>query len=99
VGGIGGSIVGYLQSDNYDGAVLAILKIEGERRKVLIEAVGKVLITAGATTQQIESSDEFRECLIQFAQQDSTRDGIWKACLNSMNEEPDANRDEIVHSS
>jgi hypothetical protein len=34
VGGIGGSIVGYLQSDNYDGAVLAILKIEGERRKV-----------------------------------------------------------------
>ena len=34
VGGIGGSVIGYMRSDTYDGAVSAITKLDGERRNV-----------------------------------------------------------------
>lgn len=34
VGGVAGSIAGFLQSDDYDGAVLAIMKIQGQQREV-----------------------------------------------------------------
>jgi len=34
VGGVAGSVAGFLQSDPYDGAVLAIIKIQGQQRQV-----------------------------------------------------------------
>jgi outer membrane lipoprotein SlyB len=34
VGGITGSVLGLLKSDNYDGALLHIVQLEGHRRKV-----------------------------------------------------------------
>lgn len=34
LGGVSGSILGYLQSDNYDGAIIALTKLESERQKV-----------------------------------------------------------------
>ncbi len=34
VGGIGGSVIGYMRSDTYDGAVSSITQLDGERRNV-----------------------------------------------------------------
>jgi uncharacterized membrane protein len=34
IGGVTGSVLGLLKSDNYDGALLHIVQLEGERRKV-----------------------------------------------------------------
>jgi hypothetical protein len=84
VGGIAGSVIGFFNSDNYDGAVLALTKIEGSRRNVLMQEVGKVLMVAGATTQQIASSEAFRSTLLHYAQDNTVRDGIWRACLHSI---------------
>eukprot|EP00591_Stephanopyxis_turris_P010290 CAMPEP_0195519366 /NCGR_PEP_ID=MMETSP0794_2-20130614/14606_1 /TAXON_ID=515487 /ORGANISM="Stephanopyxis turris, Strain CCMP 815" /LENGTH=129 /DNA_ID=CAMNT_0040648505 /DNA_START=133 /DNA_END=519 /DNA_ORIENTATION=- len=77
VGGVAGSAAGYFMSDPYDGAVLAVLKLEEERRKVLMTEVRAVLMGAGATAQQLQSSDGFREAIFQFAEQDAVRNGVW----------------------
>lgn len=84
VGGIAGSLIGFFKGDDFDGAVLAISKIEGSRRHALLEEVGKVLMVAGATSQQIASMDSFRSTLLQYVEHDSVRDGIWQACLHSI---------------
>mmetsp|Transcript_31435 Transcript_31435/g.31691 ORF Transcript_31435/g.31691 Transcript_31435/m.31691 type:complete len:141 (-) Transcript_31435:404-826(-) len=84
VGGVIGSGIGYLQSDTYDGAVLAVLKLEQTKRNSLLQDVGKVLVTAGATVQSLRSASAFSEALHQFAEQDSVRNGIWKACVDSI---------------
>lgn len=36
VGGVVGSIVGFLQSDDYDGAIVALTKLDEIRRKVFL---------------------------------------------------------------
>ena len=84
IGGIAGSLVGFFKSDDYDGAVLAITKIEGSRRQALLQEVGKVLLTAGATSQEIQSTDAFRRTLLHYAENSNVRDGIWQACLHSI---------------
>mmetsp|Transcript_5815 Transcript_5815/g.8979 ORF Transcript_5815/g.8979 Transcript_5815/m.8979 type:complete len:143 (-) Transcript_5815:356-784(-) len=83
VGGVVGSVVGFLQSDDYDGAVLAIAKLDNDHQQRLMSDVGKVLMTAGATVQQIGSTDAFYSTLSQFAEQEAVRNGVWQACLNA----------------
>mmetsp|Transcript_24497 Transcript_24497/g.37813 ORF Transcript_24497/g.37813 Transcript_24497/m.37813 type:complete len:142 (+) Transcript_24497:63-488(+) len=83
-GGIAGSLAGFLKGDEYDGAVQAIVKLEEERRKVLIDEVTQVLITAGAAANALQIDGGFTTALRDFAQQDAVRDGVWRACLHSM---------------
>jgi hypothetical protein len=57
--GVFGTIVGIVKSDEYDGALSAIMKLEGARREVLLREVGQVLMAAGATTRDLQSEDAF----------------------------------------
>jgi len=85
VGGVAGSIIGYLKSDDYSGVLNGILKLQGEARKKLITRVTKVLKTAGVTTTSLEEGVRtFRETLIKYSQRNDVRDGIWKACVDSV---------------
>mmetsp|Transcript_10392 Transcript_10392/g.19454 ORF Transcript_10392/g.19454 Transcript_10392/m.19454 type:complete len:156 (+) Transcript_10392:340-807(+) len=83
VGGIAGSLIGFLQSDEYDGAIVALTKLDESRRKRLMLEVLAVLKQAGVSYQRIQDSGAFRETLYQFAEQENVRNGIWNACLNS----------------
>mmetsp|Transcript_26850 Transcript_26850/g.54971 ORF Transcript_26850/g.54971 Transcript_26850/m.54971 type:complete len:162 (-) Transcript_26850:340-825(-) len=87
VGGVAGSVVGFFKSDNYDGVVLAVLKLEGGRKDAVMKEVWEVLLKAGATVRQLESAAAFRNALRQFAEQDAVRNGVWRACLHSVHEE------------
>jgi hypothetical protein len=80
IGGVAGSLVGFFQSDNYDGAVQQIIQLEGTRKDRIVQEVGKVLMTAGATAKQFETPDAFRAALVQFASQRNVRDQVWRAC-------------------
>jgi hypothetical protein len=80
IGGVAGSLVGFFQSDNYDGAVQQIIQLEGARKDRIVQEVGKVLMTAGATAKQFETADAFRAALVQFASQRNVRDQVWKVC-------------------
>lgn len=84
VGGIAGSILGFLQSDEYDGAVMTICKLDDEQKKTLTTRVNKVLVAAGATALQLGSQSAFRDTLVTFASQPQTREEIWKACVQSI---------------
>ena len=84
VGGVFGSIIGFIQSDNYDGALLAICKLDEGQKKVLMIRVGQGLIAAGATAQQLNSPSAFRDTLVSFASQQSVREDIWNACVQSL---------------
>jgi len=84
VGGIVGSVVGFFQSDDYEGAVQQILVLEDTHKERLVQAVQKVLITAGATARNFESADAFRGALVQFAAQRPVREQVWKACLEAI---------------
>mmetsp|Transcript_12989 Transcript_12989/g.16966 ORF Transcript_12989/g.16966 Transcript_12989/m.16966 type:complete len:119 (-) Transcript_12989:704-1060(-) len=84
VGGIAGSVAGFLTSDQYDGALQNISALEDERRKKLINEVTQVLIAAGATANSLQMTSGFGSALREYAQQDSVRDGIWRACINSL---------------
>ena len=84
VGGICGSIIGFVQSDNYDGALLAICKLDEPQKKALMTRVGQVLIAAGATAQHMNSPDAFRDTLIGFASQKTVREELWNACVQSL---------------
>lgn len=87
VGGIAGSIVGFVQSDNYDGALLAISKLEDSRKKVLMQSVTKVLMAAGATAQSFESSSAFRDALVEFVStQPRVREELWNTCRVAVQE-------------
>jgi hypothetical protein len=86
VGGIFGSIIGFVKADDYDGAILAICKLEDEQKKILMRRVGQVLIAAGATAQQLNSSTAFRDTLVSLASQRSVRDELWNACVQSLQE-------------
>mmetsp|Transcript_24533 Transcript_24533/g.40629 ORF Transcript_24533/g.40629 Transcript_24533/m.40629 type:complete len:151 (+) Transcript_24533:19-471(+) len=84
VGGITGSLVGFFKADDYDGVVLQLSKLNQHQRQFLLANVGQVLVAAGATTQQFATTENFRNALHSYAQQDSIRDGMWQACLNAM---------------
>ena len=88
VGGIGGSIYGFLTACDYDGALVQIMKLEAEQQKRLMSDVGGVLRAAGASAQQFESPEAFRSTLAEFAAQSSVRDQIWKACIEASQASP-----------
>lgn len=41
VGGVAGSVIGFLQSDDYDGAIKLIMDLESERHQRLMKEVGR----------------------------------------------------------
>ncbi|CAB9518847.1 expressed unknown protein [Seminavis robusta] len=83
VGGIGGSIYGFLTADNYDGALQQIMALEQEQQAKLMTDVGGVLRAAGATAQQFDSPEAFRATLMEFAAQPAVRDQIWRSCIEA----------------
>ena len=86
MGGIAGSILGYLKADDYDGCILAICKLDDDQKKILMKRVGQVLIASGATMQQLNSAEAFRESLVSFASRRSVQDDLWNACIQSLQE-------------
>jgi hypothetical protein len=84
VGGIFGSFIGFIRADQYDGAVQAIVKLDGGRREVLCREVAQVLVAAGATTRDMQSAEAFRAALFQYAEQENVRNAMWQACLHSI---------------
>jgi len=87
VGGVVGSIMGFFHTDDYDGALQQIIKLEGVRKDMLLQAVSKVLVTAGATAQSFETAEAFRMALVQFASQRTVREQVWRACINVVESE------------
>lgn len=87
VGGITGSIVGYLKSDNYDGLVLQLSKVDTQRQRFLLAEVGQVLMVAGASGSAMRSADAFRDSLVHYASSNHVRDQVWRACMNSLQEQ------------
>merc|ERR1719410_609916 len=78
IGGVVGSVVGYKKSEKYDGVVQGIMKLDGDKRKVVLKEVMNVLKSSGATTQQVSTSKGFSETLFEFADNKIVRDQIWK---------------------
>jgi hypothetical protein len=87
IGGIAGSVLGFLQADDYDGAVLAICKLEDNRRQVLMKSVGQVLMAAGASAQQFQTSDAFRGALANLAARRDVREQLWNACAEAVRQD------------
>lgn len=84
IGGVAGSLIGYIKSDDYDGLIIALTKIETERRTKLMKEVFQVLQTAGGSFQRIQENPEaFKHELYRLAELDAVRNGIWNACLHS----------------
>lgn len=86
VGGIAGSVIGFLKSDDYDGAILSISKLDDSQKQVLMRRVGEVLVTAGASAQQLGTTETFRSTLVDYASQRAVRDNLWNACIQSLQE-------------
>ena len=86
VGGIAGSLVGFLRSTDYDGLLQQIGKVEDSRKAVLVQQVRQVLLDAGATGP-LSSADEFRGALLNLASHGAVRDQVWRACLDSIQNE------------
>jgi hypothetical protein len=84
VGGIAGSLIGFFKADDYDGVVLQLSKLSQQQRQFLMAEVGQVLVAAGATTSQLASAESFRTALYTYAQQDSVRDEMWRACVSAI---------------
>ncbi|GKY98194.1 hypothetical protein MPSEU_000777200 [Mayamaea pseudoterrestris] len=83
VGGIVGSIAGFMSVDDYDGVVQQIVKLQSEAQKDrLIKGVRQVLLQAGATMPS--SAAGFRGALMQFAQQRTVREQVWKLCMDAV---------------
>ena len=87
MGGIAGSLVGFVQADQYDGALLAICKLQGDQKQVLMTSVGSVLMTAGATAQQFETVEAFRDSLVELASHPTVRRELWNVCRQVVVEE------------
>lgn len=75
--------MGYLNSNNYDGAIKVIADLEPERRNQLMTEVFMVLKGAGATAQSLGSAEAFGYELYRYAAGESVRNGIWRACLHA----------------
>lgn len=83
IGGIAGSIIGFLKADDYDGALLAICKLDNVQKQIMLQRVGQVLMASGATLQQLEAAS-FRDTLVHLASRRSVRDDLWNACVQSL---------------
>jgi hypothetical protein len=84
LGGVAGSLIGFTQSDDYDGAIVALTKLESDRQARLVREIFDVLQTAGGNYQRIlDNPETFKNELLRFAEQDAVRNGIWNACLHS----------------
>eukprot|EP00529_Nitzschia_sp_RCC80_P037143 CAMPEP_0113500342 /NCGR_PEP_ID=MMETSP0014_2-20120614/32266_1 /TAXON_ID=2857 /ORGANISM="Nitzschia sp." /LENGTH=145 /DNA_ID=CAMNT_0000394649 /DNA_START=146 /DNA_END=580 /DNA_ORIENTATION=- /assembly_acc=CAM_ASM_000159 len=77
VGGIAGSIVGFFKSDDYDGIVVQLCKLDERQQQTLVRDAGKILIKAGAAAQTMNSVDMFRDALLSYASQQQVRDELW----------------------
>ena len=86
VGGIAGSLFGFFQADDYDGIILQLCKLDERQQQALVKDVGRILVSAGAAAQGLNSVDAFRDALIAFASQRQVRDDLWSACLTSLQE-------------
>lgn len=83
IGGCVGSAVGYMTSKEYDGVIQGVLKLDNDKKKVVLKQVTTVLMNAGATIQQISTSDGFRDALFDLANNKKVRDGLWNIVLNN----------------
>jgi len=86
VGGVAGSLLGYWQAPNYEGMVQNIAQLERSRQQHLMAQVKVALLAAGATAKSMESAEQFKQVLVQFAAQAPVRDQIWKACVEALEE-------------
>jgi len=84
VGGVVGSLVGFAQAPNYEGMVQNIRHLERGRQEHLMSQVKVALLAAGATAKSMESTDQFKQVLVQYAAQAPVRDQIWKACVEAL---------------
>mmetsp|Transcript_14150 Transcript_14150/g.17878 ORF Transcript_14150/g.17878 Transcript_14150/m.17878 type:complete len:147 (+) Transcript_14150:275-715(+) len=83
VGGVVGSVTGFMNSSDYDGAIVAITNLEPERRNRLVGEIFTVLKGAGATVQSLGTAQAFGSALHHYAANESVRNGIWNACLHA----------------
>lgn len=83
IGGMAGSAIGFFTADDYDGAVLAITKLDADHQQRLMAEVGQVLKQAGASVQQLGSAEAFYNALSQYAESEVVRNGVWRACLQA----------------
>lgn len=86
VGGIAGSIYGFMTTPNYDGALVHLCGLPEEEKKALLTRVGQVLMAAGAAAHTMNSQAAFRDALMMYAAQPSVRNGLWNACVASLQE-------------
>jgi hypothetical protein len=86
IGGIAGSVVGFLKTPSYDGALVHLCGLPEEEKKALLTRVGQVLLAAGATAQSLNSEAALRDALLNYCAQRSVREGLWSACLQSLQE-------------
>jgi hypothetical protein len=84
IGGVTGSIIGFFRSDDYDGAVSQIMKLDEDHQRALMKEVGVVLMAAGASAREFQTAEAFHSALVRLAAQESVRNGIWQACLHSI---------------
>jgi hypothetical protein len=85
VGGIVGSIAGFLHTDDYDGVLVSMTNLETDRRNRLLKEVFTVLSGAGITLESMPTAEAFGSTLRHYASQDHVRNGIWDACVSSLN--------------
>lgn len=84
VGGIAGSVIGFMKTPSYDGALVHLCGLPEEEKRALLTRVGQVLITAGAAAQTMNTEAALRNALLSYAAQRSVREGLWNACLESL---------------
>lgn len=86
VGGIAGSIIGFMKTPSYDGALIHLCGLPEEQKRALLQRVGQVLIAAGAAAQSMNSEAALRDALLNYCAQRSVREGLWNACVQSLQE-------------
>ena len=83
IGGCVGSCVGYMNSKDYDGIVQGVLKLDNDKKKVVLKEVTHVLMNAGATMQQISTSSGFRDALFDLVNNKKVREELWNIVVNT----------------
>jgi hypothetical protein len=84
IGGIVGSVLGYIKGDPYDGAVNAVTDLPATQRDALLTEVSEILITAGAIANTLHLEGNFLSSLEQFANQPAVRDKVWNAVVRGV---------------
>lgn len=99
VGGVTGSIVGYMRSDPYEGYVQKLVRLSPTNQDKLVRAVGKVLSENAPTTTSadvLESPQSFRRTLWEFATKKHVRDEIWRLCREALEDGSGSSAHETV---